>query len=1319
MAAINEFQNEQKVRKKYGHLQIKQHKISIIQYLDGKKDSHSKKMNNNLKLKVQRKSCVATGGDEIKYPDAKSGTKSKNENFTLIKSPEKNELLPVIRPDASSFNSEKLFDGFDFQKPSFNHSPCSPKEPYWLSDSRDHQIPAVINQYLRDYQRDGVKFLYNNYIKEQGALLGDDMGLGKTIQVIALLAALLHKTGTKNDVIRFKPNIIQKLTDPNYGRREIEPNLFLIVVPASVLYNWCHEFDVWGHFAIGKFHKNEKMETLTRAKRGKIEIVITTFQTVKIHIVELNALDWSGIFVDEVHKIKESKAGITKTLKSIKIKRRFGLTGTVMQNSMKELWCLLDWANPACLGSEKEFKNSFINVIEEGLQHDASKRQLAEARKVQKKFNSMLQVWMIRRTKSLLKDQLPKKMDLVVFCEPGEFQKLVYKRITQSSDVEMILNQSNLCLCGSMKPQGKCCVKANSKGKSIKSMTFAYMQLLLKTANHLALSLPKKAKSDQILTKDDILEFIDSPDVKSALVSDPIYTFFNPKYCGKIKVLTDLISVFKEHKNKILIFSFTTRLLDILENYVLNHGLEYRRIDGKTRNDLRFKYVEEFNNDPNIFLCLLSTRAGGVGLNITGANIVVIFDPNWNPSHDLQAQDRAYRIGQRKDVKVYRLISAGTIEENMYLRQIYKQVQLEKSIIGSENAKRYFSGSSTLRNSKGEIFGIKNIFQFRESNICLTDEILKRHKCVEKKLSGHMIAEYILPTKSSMPHVKEISISESSEDADAISDEEKLVIPSKRKIKQLSKRNVLNKVSGISSDDEHNNSNQELLVDQVLKSSGILHTHANQDVVGASKAEDHMTKCALHDVFVDNINSQELAVHCLPFKKIKRRNLKKSKFSRKMEADLSKANIIVGKTPPAVQMDHFREMAAKTGRSINELAEQVRKMSNEDLKNFLSFFYSNRYDLNLQLVFDNISDNTTDVGDSNLSSDNSDENFQTASASFKTNKQDELAYKLNGSTSSIDHELNPGLDSDSSVSSEEFALNELYIDLFDNHHNVEVKPPPKKSSKHNINKDNENATVSNSQSHNNDHYTTCGVGDSNLFRNNCDKNFQSASASSKTNKQDELAYKLNGSTSSIDHELNPGLDSDSSVSSEEFALNELYIDLFDNHHNVEVKPPPKQSSKHNINKDNENATVSNSQSHNNDHYTTCGVGDSNLFSNNSDENFESASASSKTNKQDELAYKLNGSTFSTDRELNPGLDSSVNNEEFALNKLYIDLFDDHHNVEVKPPPKKSSKNNINKDNKNTTESNSQSHNNDHYSTCDDSAEMNKELYGMLAEVFDI
>ncbi|XP_009577866.1 PREDICTED: DNA excision repair protein ERCC-6-like 2, partial [Fulmarus glacialis] len=195
-------------------------------------------------------------------------------------------------------------------------------------------------------------------------------------------------------------------------------------------------------------------------------------------------------------------------------------------------------------------------------------------------------------------------------------------------------------------------------------------------------------------------------------------------------VLQQLLNHFRKNKDKVLLFSFSTKLLDVLEQYCMASGLDYRRLDGNTKSEERIRIVREFNSIQEINICLVSTMAGGLGLNFVGANVVILFDPTWNPANDLQAIDRAYRIGQYKDVKVFRLISLGTVEEMMYLRQVYKQ-QLHCAVVGSENAKRYFEAVQGSKEHQGELFGIHNLFKLRTHGSCLTRDILEREGRVE------------------------------------------------------------------------------------------------------------------------------------------------------------------------------------------------------------------------------------------------------------------------------------------------------------------------------------------------------------------------------------------------------------------------------------------------------------------------------------------------------------------------------------------------------------------------------------------------------------
>ncbi|KFO28478.1 Putative DNA repair and recombination protein RAD26-like [Fukomys damarensis] len=421
--------------------------------------------------------------------------------------------------------------------------------------------------------------------------------------------------------------------------------MFLIVAPLSVLYNWKDELDTWGYFRVSILHGTKKDNELIRVRQRKCEIALTTYETLRLCLDELNSLEWSAVIVDEAHRIKNPKARVTEAMKALKCNVRIGLTGTILQNNMKELWCVMDWAVPGLLGSMISFQKQFSDPVEHGQRHTATKRELATGRRAMRKLAEQMSGWLLRRTKTLISDQLPKKED-----------------------------------------------RTNSHGETVKTLYLSYLTVLQKVANHVALLQATSTSRQQVLQQ--------------------------------------LLNHFRKNKEKVLLFSFSTKLLDVLQQYCMASGLDYRRLDGSTKSEERLRIVKEFNSTQDVNICLVSTMAGGLGLNFVGANVVILFDPTWNPANDLQAIDRAYRIGQCRDVKVFRLVSLGTVEEIMYLRQVYKQ-QLHCVVVGSENAKRYFEAVQGSKEHRGELFGIYNLFTLRSQGSCLTRDILEREGQVE------------------------------------------------------------------------------------------------------------------------------------------------------------------------------------------------------------------------------------------------------------------------------------------------------------------------------------------------------------------------------------------------------------------------------------------------------------------------------------------------------------------------------------------------------------------------------------------------------------
>ena len=484
-----------------------------------------------------------------------------------------------------------------------------------------------------------------------------------------------------------------------------------------------------------KFHGKEKADTLNQAKKGRVDIVLTTFETTREYLDDLNRVSWQMVVVDECHKIKENNSAITQTLKSLKCLKRIGLTGTALQNKYEELWCVLDWANPGCLGSLELFKRDFSRPMVRGFRQDATTNELSTARKKQNEFNTLKQLWMIRRTKAgEIGDKLPAKSDQVIFCGLSAFQREVFRFLLALPQVKAVFTSLEMCPCGKKRPRHKCCEKPEEGKANPQLMLLQLIHVFLKAANHAALLLPQNTSSavqaelGQEICRGCVRQFPELEDYNFLNLS-------NLRYSGKMEVLAGLLSVLESERSKVLLFSYSTSLLTILETFIESKGYSYCRLDGNTRIGARQEMVNKFNNDPGTFLFLLSTKAGGLGLNITGANTVIIFDPNWNPSHDMQAQDRAYRLGQTRDVKVFRLISAGCIEEMVYLRQVYKQQQAANCMDDCK-AKRLFKGVQGDKNRKGEIFGIENLFKLTSSvkRSCLTEDIEKRHSNIENKI---------------------------------------------------------------------------------------------------------------------------------------------------------------------------------------------------------------------------------------------------------------------------------------------------------------------------------------------------------------------------------------------------------------------------------------------------------------------------------------------------------------------------------------------------------------------------------------------------------
>ncbi|SPO22736.1 related to RAD26 - DNA repair and recombination protein [Ustilago trichophora] len=593
-------------------------------------------------------------------------------------------------------------------------------------------VPSSINRFLRSYQRDGVRFLYRSWAEGRGALLGDDMGLGKTIQVIAFLSAIMAKTGREEDADR---RIEAERSDRQRSGFQCADAIWptcLIICPSSVIDNWRHELDTWGYFEHTAYSGKNAKDALESFRRGRLDILITSHETASLAIEQLRDLDLSCVFIDEAHKLKNPNSQMTQAMQTFRCKARFALTGTAIQNTYRELYTLADWTNPGLLGTVKEWIAEIEEPLKRGQSRGAEPEQIADARtRAEKLVKNVLPIFFLRRTKALIADQLPHKFDKIVFCPLTSTQLDVYNRILSEDEVDLMKRHADPCDCGRLDPdtglayrRQNCCFKRDGNGESWSKNMLKYIYLLQKCSNHVALVFPdpedaSSREPDRVERYERQLSYVqlmfpDNWQDKRCNVVNGM----EPDFCGKWKVLAGLLQQWHSDGDKVLLFSTNIRLLQFIEFFLAREGHNFLRLDGSTPQPRRQLLVNQFNRDRSIFVFLISTTAGGTGLNLTAANRVVVFDPHWNPSHDLQAMDRAYRFGQSRDVYVYRLIGAGSLEEVIYGRQLYKQQQMEIGYNATKE-RRYFEGVAGDQGSLGELFGCKNLFTLHESSLAM------------------------------------------------------------------------------------------------------------------------------------------------------------------------------------------------------------------------------------------------------------------------------------------------------------------------------------------------------------------------------------------------------------------------------------------------------------------------------------------------------------------------------------------------------------------------------------------------------------------------
>uniref|UniRef100_A0A8D2LFZ4 DNA excision repair protein ERCC-6 n=1 Tax=Varanus komodoensis TaxID=61221 RepID=A0A8D2LFZ4_VARKO len=503
------------------------------------------------------------------------------------------------------------------------------------------RVPGFLFKKLFKYQQTGVRWLWELHCQQVGGILGDEMGLGKTIQIIAFLAGLSYSK------IRTRGS--------NYRYRGLGPTV--IVCPATVMHQWVREFHTWWPpFRVAVLHETgsyaSKKVKLIREMVACSGIVITSYSYVRLLQENMCSYNWHYVILDEGHKIRNPNAAVTLACKQFCTPHRIILSGSPMQNNLKELWSLFDFVFPGKLGTLPVFMEQFSVPITMGGYANASPVQVKTAYKCACILRDTINPYLLRRMKGDVKMSLslPDKNEQVLFCRLTAEQHEVYKSFIDSKEVYQILN-------GDMQ-------------------VFSGLIALRKICNHpdIFTGGPKilKGVSDEELSEEERFGFW--------------------KRSGKMIVVESLLKIWHRQGHRVLLFSQSRQMLHILEAFLQQRGYSYLRMDGATTVASRQPLIARYNEDKSIFVFLLTTRVGGLGVNLTGANRVIIYDPDWNPTTDTQARERAWRIGQTREVTVYRLLTAGTIEEKIYHRQIFKQF-LTNRVLKDPKQRRFFKSN--------------------------------------------------------------------------------------------------------------------------------------------------------------------------------------------------------------------------------------------------------------------------------------------------------------------------------------------------------------------------------------------------------------------------------------------------------------------------------------------------------------------------------------------------------------------------------------------------------------------------------------------------
>ncbi|KAL3997726.1 DNA repair and recombination protein RAD54-like [Acanthocheilonema viteae] len=543
-------------------------------------------------------------------------------------------------------------------------------------------VDPILSAVLRPHQREGVKFMYDcvtgvRIPSAYGCIMADEMGLGKTLQCITLMWTLLRQ-GPDG-----KPTL----------------NKAVIVCPSSLVKNWDKEIRKWlggrvNALPVDSGGKDEIDRNLGKfisqiGVRCPTPVLIISYETFRLHASILLQKEVGLIICDEGHRLKNSDNQTYQALFGLKCERRVLISGTPIQNDLLEYYSLINFVNPGILGTALEFKRRFENIILRGRDADATDAQRERGDAALLEMSAIVNKCIIRRTSALLTKYLPVKYELIICCKLTELQEKLYKQLISAFSIS-----------------GKEKVTESDK---ITGTALSFITNLKKLCNHPQLILNKCQKKEEGF--EGCLK----------LFPGEFGRKFEPAFSGKMKVLDYLLAATRAATNdKFVLVSNYTQTIDAFVELCQLRRYPYIRLDGTCTIKQRAKLVEKFNDPESAeYVFLLSSKAGGCGLNLIGANRLIMFDPDWNPANDDQAMARVWRDGQKKNCFIYRLLATGSIEEKMFQRQAHKKALSSCVVDEISDVARHFSKDQ-----------LRHLFDLKTDIASDTHQSLKCDRCV-------------------------------------------------------------------------------------------------------------------------------------------------------------------------------------------------------------------------------------------------------------------------------------------------------------------------------------------------------------------------------------------------------------------------------------------------------------------------------------------------------------------------------------------------------------------------------------------------------------